>query len=85
MDLGRPDEAKLLHCRMTVLGLDVGAWGRYEPADLVDLETVCTACLSSKRCADDMLEHIDEPTWPNWRDYCPNAAKLEMLVALRSY
>jgi hypothetical protein len=35
IDLSRPDQAKLLQRRMTVLGLDIGAWARYEPADFL--------------------------------------------------
>jgi hypothetical protein len=85
IDLNRPDQAKLLQRRMTVLGLDIGAWARYEPADFLDLETVCGACGSRQTCADDLLEHIDDPTWPEWQDYCPNAAKLGVLVALQYY
>ena len=85
IDLKRSDQAKLLQRRMTVLSLDIGAWARYEPADFLDLESVCAACASRQACADDLLEHFDDPTWPGWRDYCPNAAKLDMLVALQFY
>ncbi len=83
IDLIRPDQAKLLQRRMTVLGLDIGGWARYEPADYLDLESACAECGSRQRCADDFVEHGDDPTWPEWRGYCPNAAKLDALVALQ--
>jgi hypothetical protein len=83
IDLSRPDQAKLLQRRMTNLALDIGAWARYEPADFLDLESVCVACGSRQRCADDLLEHFDDPTWPDWRGYCPNATTLGVLVALQ--
>jgi len=85
IDLNRPDQAKLLQRRMTVLSLDIGAWARYEPADFLDLESVCAGCASRQACAKDLLGHLDDPTWPEWRGYCPNAAKLDMLVALQFY
>jgi hypothetical protein len=85
IDLSRPDQAKLLQRRMTNLALDIGAWALYEPADFLDLESVCAACASRQTCANDLVEHIEDPTWPDWRDYCPNAAKLDMLVALQFY
>lgn len=85
IDSGRPDQTTLLQSRMTALGLDVGAWARFEPALLGDLQSVCATCASRQRCADDLVEHVDDPTWPDWRDYCPNVAKLDMLVALQFF
>jgi hypothetical protein len=79
------DEARLLQARMTVIGVDVGAWTRFEPDILRDLQSVCAACGSRATCADDLRRHVDDPTWPDWRDYCPDAAKLDMLVALQFY
>ena len=51
----------------------------------VDLEKSCTACASRNQCAYDVVPHFEEPTWSDWRDYCPNAAKLRMLVALQGF
>jgi hypothetical protein len=68
---------------MEVLGLDVGAWAHVEPVIVDDLRTACTGCASPGRCADDLAEHADDPDWPDWRDYCPNAARLNMLIALQ--
>jgi hypothetical protein len=59
IDLSRPDQAKLLQRRMTNLALDIGAWARYEPADFLDLESVCAACANRQTCADDLLKRGD--------------------------
>lgn len=85
IDRGSPDQAKLLQRRMIALRLDVGAWARFEPTLLGNMQSVCATCESRKRCADDLREHADDPTSPVWRDYCPNAVRLDMLVALQFY
>jgi hypothetical protein len=79
------DETNLLHRRMIVLGLDVDAWLSMEPAMLADLDESCSACASRGQCAYDLAIHLEEPTWPDWRDYCPNTARLRMLVALQGF
>ena len=73
----------LLQRRMIALNLDIGA--RVEPGILDDLQGRCATCRGAARCADDFLAHSDDPAWPGWRDYCPNAARLEMLVALQYF
>ena len=80
-----PVRAILLQRRMTTLNLDIGTWARFEPDILGDLQGRCATCRDSRRCADDFLEHCEDPAWPDWRDYCPNAARLEMLVALQYF
>ena len=47
------------------------------------LRTACATCASPERCAHDLAAYADDPDWPDWRDYCPNAAKLNMLIALQ--
>jgi hypothetical protein len=84
-ETARPDEAKLVQRRMTILGLDVGAWERFDPVILSELQGVCATCVSRRRCADDLAKHCDDPTWQGWRDYCANAARLEVLTALQFY
>jgi len=69
---------------MMVLGLDVGAWSRFEPGILADLQQVCSSCRSPQRCVDDLAKHSDDPAWLSWRDYCPNAASLDALAASNS-
>lgn len=84
-DRDGPDQRKLLQRRMISLGLDVGAWARFEPTLIGNMQGVCAACENRKRCADNLLRHADHPTSQDWRDYCPNAPKLDMLVALQFY
>jgi hypothetical protein len=80
-----PDEIDVLRRRMTMLRLDVDAWPAAEPAMLADMQQSCAACASRSRCAYDLLLELDEPTWRDWRDYCPNAARLRTLVALQGF
>lgn len=81
----KPDETELLQRRMLVLRLDTEAWARFEPAMVCELQRLCAACSSRQQCAHDLVTYFDDPTWPGWRDYCPNAAKLNMLSALQSF
>ena len=74
-----------LYRRMSVLGLNPVDWARFD-ADLIeDLRWNCAHCQSRQQCADDLEDHVDDPTWPGWRNYCPNAAKLSVLVALQYF
>ena len=79
----RPGEMSLLQRRMIALRLDVGAWLDMEPEMFGELQRSCDACSSPGQCAYDLGAHLDDPTWHDWRDYCPNAARLRMLVALQ--
>ena len=83
VESARLDEAHLLRGRMTALRLDVEAWSNMEPAMFADLERSCSACASRNECAYDLVAHLEGPAWSDWRDYCPNAAKLRMLVTLQ--
>jgi hypothetical protein len=85
LDNRSPDEAGLLQCRMTALGLNIGAWTRFQPAMLGELQSACNACEDRVMCARHLLQHIDDPAWPSWRDYCPIAGKLDMMIALQFY
>ena len=63
--------------RMIALHLDTEAWARCEPAMFSEkLKSLCAACTSRQECAYDLAMHLHEPTWSEWRDYCPNAARL---------
>jgi hypothetical protein len=79
------DETALLRRRMIALHLDTEAWARCEPAMFSELKSLCVACTSRQECAYDLAMHLDEPTWSDWRDYCPNAARLSMLGALQAF
>ena len=78
-----PGETPLLQRRMIALRLDVEAWRSMEPEMFADLQTTCAACPSPDACDYDLGAHLDDPTCDDWRDYCPNAARLRMLVALQ--
>ncbi len=81
----QPAEPTLLNERMNALGLDVGAWLRFEPTMVAELRRACSACRETVRCQLDLAAHADDPAWRDWKEYCPNAAKLNMLVALQFY
>ena len=83
LDSARPGETPLLQRRMFALRLDVEAWRNLEPEMFGDLQTSCAACPSPDACEDDLGAHPDDPTCDDWRDYCLNAARLRMLVALQ--
>jgi hypothetical protein len=85
LESARFGETDLLQCRMLVLGVDAEAWARFEPGMLSDLKSTCVACSARQQCAYDLLTHLDDATWPDWRDYCPNTANLGMLSALQSF
>jgi hypothetical protein len=75
----------LLERRMASLCLDIGGWARFEPVLFADLQKMCASCPSRQRCARDLATNYDNPSWTVWRDYCPNTAKLDMLVALQYF
>ena len=79
----RLEETPLLQRRMIALCLDVEAWRDRKPEMFGDLQTSCAACPNPDACDDDLGAHLDDPTCDDWRDYCPNAARLRMLVALQ--
>jgi hypothetical protein len=74
--------ALLLPRRMEFLGLDSAEIGRTERQLLQQLEARCRVCLSKDRCAADLVRAVD-PMDRSWRDYCPNAATLDLLSRLR--
>ncbi len=72
-DLG-PDAAQQLLERMAVLHLDAEALAKRDPSTMRDLQRLCSACVSKKRCQRDLLLAPDDP---HWRQYCPNAGTLD--------
>jgi hypothetical protein len=81
----QPVEPSLLNERMNALGLDVGAWQRFQPTMTTELRDACSVCRERVRCQLDLATHSEDANWPGWKDYCPNAAKLDLLVALQFY
>lgn len=86
----RADESDLLRQRMTKLGLDPEELARSDPATLRDLQRLCTMCTSRGRCARDLKRNAADPHWQawrenrDWREYCPNAATLNLLNTLNA-
>jgi hypothetical protein len=77
-------EAKLLLRRLVALGLDPYELALSDPDLVRHLVSSCKRCESPARC---MLEFTREPTDPvrqEWREYCPNAATLNMLSVLQA-
>jgi uncharacterized protein YjiS (DUF1127 family) len=72
----RPDAADQLKLRLEALHLDRAALVRDDPRVMRDLERVCTACGSKRRCVRDWLRYPDDRAW---RAYCPNAETLDAL------
>jgi hypothetical protein len=70
------DAANLLDRRLDNLGLTKAELAQTAPAQLRDMERLCTLCVSKGRCARDLAT---DPSDPVWRQYCPNE---ETIVAL---
>ena len=75
--------ASPLRSRMLVLRLDPDRFADAEPAALRELQIRCSRCRDHARCIKDLARDAIDPTRPDWRDYCPNAAWLNTLCALR--
>jgi len=80
-----PNAAELLNRRMAALRIDPDRV--LDLFTLRDLQRLCTTCRSRKQCARDLADPSGDraENGQDWQDYCPNAATLNMLVALDSY
>ena len=70
------DAADLLDRRLAALGMNTSELAKTAPAELRDMERLCTLCQAKGRCARDLSA---DPSDPVWRQYCPNE---QTLVAL---
>jgi len=70
-----PDAADLLLQRMNALHLDPEAIWKSDPATMRDMQRLCSACASKRRCQRDL--HGDHNS--AWVLYCPNAGTLDAL------
>jgi hypothetical protein len=77
------EHTPLLIERMLVLRVDPGEAQRTEPAMFGEFQTLCRMCESQEECAWSLVHDAADPAWQDWRNYCPNSAKLRMLSALR--
>jgi hypothetical protein len=71
------DAADLLDRRLGALGLTTAGLAATAPAELRDMERLCTLCASKGRCARDLAA---DPADPVWRQYCPNEQTLTSLA-----
>jgi hypothetical protein len=75
------DAAELLERRLEALGLSAEELAHSAPAELRDMERLCTLCGSKHRCAHDLATDPDDPAW---RQYCPNKDTLTSLARTTS-
>jgi hypothetical protein len=71
------DAADLLEKRLGALGLTSAALVKTAPAELRDMERLCTLCQTKGRCARDLAADPDDPAW---RQYCLNEQTLVSLA-----
>jgi len=82
--LHRPaQDARLLRQRMELLGITPEDVSSIEAAMLRDMQRVCTMCDSRGVCIRDLRRSASDPHSQDWRDYCPNAATLNMISTLK--
>jgi hypothetical protein len=74
--------AGLLRRRMLILRIDSDAFAQAEPEAFRELQKRCSRCRDHGLCAQELVRDAIEPTRPDWRGYCPNAASLSALSAL---
>ena len=72
------EAADLLDRRLHALGMSASEVAKTAPAELRDMERLCTFCQSKGRCARDLAEDSSDPIW---RQYCPNEETLIALAA----
>ncbi len=73
------DTAKLDR-RLTALGLSASELAHRAPAELRDMERLCTTCQSKGRCARDLGADPSDPVW----SICPNEQALTSLARTRA-
>jgi hypothetical protein len=73
----------LLIERMLALRLEPDEIRRADPAMFGEFQARCRLCESPGQCAWSLVHHDIDAAWQDWRNYCPNSAKLRMLSALR--
>jgi hypothetical protein len=71
------DAADLLDRRLDALGMKASELVHTAPAQLREMERLCTMCQSKGRCARDLAT---DPSDPVWRQYCPNEQTLVSLA-----
>jgi hypothetical protein len=84
-DLARHSyDAGLLFRRMAALQIDRDELASDDPLLFRELQGLCTLCRSKERCVLDLAQEHDQLGNPGWREYCPNAATLNVLGAVQN-
>lgn len=83
-DLGAPardqaDPSNLLRCRMETMHLDLEQLARSDPSMASELQRLCMRCGRRNACALELERPSADAAWGEWREYCPNAIKLNEL------
>src|SRR5271166_984160 len=81
------NNANLLARRMVALDLDPYELTLSDPALVRHLQRQCTLCKSRKGCLLDLSHECKGAAWRDrrkWREYCPNASALDILIVLQS-
>ena len=71
-----PNAAELLPRRLEALHVDADKLVHDQPAALRDMQRLCAMCETKGRCARDLAERPDDPSW---RQYCPNAVTMDSI------
>jgi hypothetical protein len=72
-----PGAADLLPKLLRALGTDPAAFARQDPSTMRDLQRLCIACGAKRRCEHELAAGTAKK---NFRDYCPNAYTLDVLL-----
>jgi len=78
--------ADLLQLRMQTLHIDTNDFT--DPFTINELQITCKMCKSRGACALELAHASADSAWGEWREYCPNAVKLNELrvrSAMRSH
>jgi hypothetical protein len=73
------EDASLLRRRMDALHIDWDELARFDPLTLSRLQKTCARCKSRGTCELELSHVSIDAAWGEWRDYCPNARKLNEL------
>src|SRR5271165_4181808 len=80
------NDANLLARRMAAVDLDPYELTLSDSALIRHLQRQCTRCESRKGCLQDLAHECRGAAWRDrgkWREYCPNASALDMLIVLQ--
>jgi Family of unknown function (DUF6455) len=77
-------DASLLFRRMAALQVDRDELANDDPLLFRELQALCTLCRDKERCVLDLAQEADNRENQEWREYCTNAATLNVLGAVQN-